>query len=60
MIRNTAASRHRQASKQNEASFPKTGNTPGAIYDQVGYNPAYQELGEVSKPTVYENILPVL
>ncbi|XP_078330338.1 uncharacterized protein LOC111113187 [Crassostrea virginica] len=60
VIRNTAASRHRQASKQNEASFPKTGNTPGAIYDQVGYNSAYQELGELSKPTVYENILPVL
>ena len=60
MVRNTAASRHRQASKQNEASFSKTDHTPGEIYEQVGENSAYQELGELSKPTVYENILPVL
>nr|XP_022306982.1 multiple epidermal growth factor-like domains protein 10 isoform X2 [Crassostrea virginica] len=60
MVRNTAASRHRQASKQNEASFSKTDHTPGEIYEQVGENSAYQELGELSKPTIYENILPVL
>ena len=56
MIRNSAASRHRQASKQNEASFPKTVHAPGEIYDQVGENSAYQELGELSKPTVYEKL----
>lgn len=56
VIRNTAASRHRQASKQNEAGFPKTVHSPGEIYDQVGENSAYQELGELSKPTVYEKL----
>ena len=60
VIRNTAANRHRLANKQNEASFPKTVHAPGEIYDQVGDNSAYQEIGELSKPTVYENILPVL
>ena len=56
MIRNTAASRHRQASKKNEASYPKTVHAPGEISDQVGENSAYQELGELSKPTVYEKL----
>ena len=56
VIRNTAASRHRQASKQNDASFPKTVHAPGDIYDQVGENSAYQDLEELSKPTVYEQL----
>lgn len=56
VIRNAAASRHRQASKQNEAGFVKTVHPPGDIYDQVGENSAYQELGELSKPTVYETL----
>ena len=56
MIRNTAASRHHQASKQIEASFPKTVHAQGEIYDQVGANSAYEELGELSKPTVYEKL----
>ena len=55
MIRKTAVCRHREASEQNEASFPKTDHAPGEIYEQGGENSAYQELGELSKPTVYEN-----
>ncbi|XP_078328344.1 uncharacterized protein LOC111113178 isoform X2 [Crassostrea virginica] len=56
LIGKTAACRHREASKQNEASFPKTDHAHGEIYDHVGNNSAYQELGELSKPTVYETL----
>ena len=56
LIGKTAACRHREASKQIEASFPKTDPAHGEIYDHVGNNSAYQELGELSKPTVYETL----
>nr|XP_022307021.1 uncharacterized protein LOC111113213 [Crassostrea virginica] len=56
MIRKTESCRRHNQRKQNEASFPKTSHASGEIYDQVEENAVYQELGEVSKPTIYEKI----
>ena len=56
MIRQTESCRRHNQRKQNEASFPKTSHASGEIYDQVEENAVYQELGEVSKPTIYEKI----
>ena len=56
MIRNTECPRRHKKRQQNEASFPKTSIAKGEIYDQVVENGGYQELGEVSKPTIYGKI----
>ena len=56
MIRHTECRRPHKQRKQNEASFPKTSLARGEIYDQVEEMGGYQELGEVSKQTIYEKI----
>ena len=56
MIKHTECCRRRNQRTQNEVSFPKTSHASGEIYDQVVENGGYQELGEVSKQTIYEQI----
>ena len=57
MVRNTDCYRHSKQRKQNEDSFSKEICNSGGIYDQVEENNSgYQELNEVSKPTVYEKM----
>ena len=55
IIRNTDRCTHRKEKKQNEASSPEAIHNR-EIYDQVETNSGYQELGELSQPTIYEKI----
>lgn len=57
MIRNTGCCRLLKQEKQKTASSPKATHDPGEIYDQIEENSNFEELGEVSKPTVYEKIM---
>lgn len=57
MIRNTGCCRLLKQEKQKAASSLKANQNSGEIYDQIEENTNYQELGEVSKPTVYETII---
>ena len=55
IIRSTDRCRHREEKKLHEASSPKAIQNR-EIYDQVEKTSGYQELGELSKPTIYEKI----
>lgn len=56
LSRNTACCKHRKERKQNEAGFPRTSYATGETSGQVEDNSGYQELGELSKPTIYEKL----
>ena len=52
MIRN----RYRKKRKQNKTSFPEITHDTRYFYNEGKEIAEYQELGEVSKPTNYENL----
>ena len=56
LSRYTACWGHREGEKQTESGFLKASHSPGEIYDQADKNSEYQELGELSKPTLYETL----
>ncbi|XP_078328380.1 uncharacterized protein LOC144623708 [Crassostrea virginica] len=56
LSRNTACWRHREEIQQEESGLPKASHNPREIYDQVEKTSDYQELGDVSKPTLYETL----
>ena len=55
IIRNKDRCTHRKEKKPNEANSPEAIHNR-EIYDQVDKNSGYQELGELSQPTIYEKI----
>ena len=55
IIRNTDRCRHRKVKKLHEANSPEAIHNR-EICDQVETNSGYQELGELSQPTIYEKI----
>ena len=56
MIRKTYRNRHQKKRKQNKISFPEITHGAGYFYKQEQEIADYQELGEVSKSTNYENL----
>ena len=56
MVRNTDCYRHSKQRKQNKDSFSKEICDSEGIYDEVKENLGYQELKEVSEPTIYEKM----
>ena len=54
-IRNTDRCRHRKEKTPHESSSPEAIHNR-EIYDEVEKNAGYQELGELSQPTIYEKI----
>lgn len=56
MIRNTDWNRYRKKRKQNKTSFPEITHDTRDFYNEGKEIAEYQELGEVSKPTNYENL----
>ena len=57
LSKNAACWGHREGEKQNESGFPKASHSSGEIYDQAGKkHTEYQELVELSKPTLYETL----
>ena len=56
MIRNTDWNRYRKRRKQNKTSFPEITHGSRDFYNQEKEVAEYQELGEVSNPTNYENL----
>ena len=56
LSRNTACRRHCEEIQQEESGLPIASHSPREIYDQVEKTSDYQELGDVSKPTLYETL----
>ena len=56
MIINTDVCYHRKQRKQNKPTVPEITPNRGEIYVPVDDNSFYQELGELSKPAVYEKL----
>ena len=42
--------------KQTKINYPTVAGNSSGIYDQVQENAGYQELGQVSIPTIYETL----
>ena len=55
-MRNRDVCNHRKQRKQTEASDPKATYDPGEMYSQAEENSGYQELGELSKPPLYDQL----
>ena len=56
MIRTTDWYKQRKKKTQNELSFPKLAHGAGEFCNKEKEIAEYQELGEFSKPQIYENL----